>query len=107
MCRSYHLDEQDWGRAVALVLPTGAHQEWLWRYIERAAKDATWTALVEDSVAAFQQQSSLDLLEAEWDALQQGTSSVTAYYAKFIELCYIYVILGIRPLARHPALCAV
>ena len=38
-------------------------------------------------MAVFQQQSSLDLLEAEWDALQQGTSSVTAYYVKFIELC--------------------
>ena len=56
-------------------------------YIERAAKDATWTALVEAFVAVFQQQSSLDLLEAEWDALQQGTNSVTVYYAKFVELC--------------------
>ena len=78
VCRSYYLDEHDWGRAVALVLPAGAHQEWLWRYIERAAKDATWTALVEAFVAVFQQQSSLDLLEAEWDALQ---------LARY-ELCY-------------------
>jgi hypothetical protein len=38
-------------------------------------------------VAAFQQQSSLDILEAEWDSLQQGNSTVTAYYAKFVELC--------------------
>jgi hypothetical protein len=38
-------------------------------------------------VAAFQQQSSLDILEAEWDALQQGTQTVNAYYARFVELC--------------------
>ena len=38
-------------------------------------------------MAAFQQQSSLDILEAEWDSLQQGNSTVTAYYAKFVELC--------------------
>ncbi len=37
-------------------------------------------------MAVFQQQSSLDLLEAEWDALQQGTTTVNAYYARFIEL---------------------
>jgi hypothetical protein len=41
---------------------------------------------VEDFVEVFQQQSSLDLLEAEWDALQQGTNTVNAYYAKFVEL---------------------
>jgi hypothetical protein len=28
-----------------------------------------------------------DILEAEWDALHQGNGSVTAYYAKFVELC--------------------
>ncbi len=48
---------------------------------------AKWTQLVEDFVEAFQQQSSLDLLEAEWDALQQGNSTVNAYHAKFVELC--------------------
>jgi hypothetical protein len=34
---------------------------------------AGWDQLVEDFVAAFQQQTSMDILEAEWDALQQGT----------------------------------
>jgi hypothetical protein len=29
----------------------------------------------------------MDILEAEWDALQQGTQTVNAYYAKFVELC--------------------
>jgi hypothetical protein len=42
---------------------------------------------VEDFVAAFQQQTSMDILEAEWDALQQGTQTVNAYYATFVELC--------------------
>jgi hypothetical protein len=30
----------------------------------------------------------MDILEAEWDALQQGTQTVNAYYAKFVELCH-------------------
>jgi hypothetical protein len=38
-------------------------------------------------VEHFQQQTSMDLLEAEWDALRQGTQAVNAYYAKFVELC--------------------
>ena len=29
----------------------------------------------------------MDILEAEWEALQQGTMTVNAYYAKFVELC--------------------
>ncbi len=27
-------------------------------------------------------------MEAEWEALQQGTLTVNAYYAKFVELCH-------------------
>ena len=30
----------------------------------------------------------MDILEAEWEALQQGTLTVNAYYAKFVELCH-------------------
>jgi hypothetical protein len=30
----------------------------------------------------------MDILEAEWESLQQGTQTVNAYYAKFVELCH-------------------
>ncbi len=86
MCRSHQLEEHEWGRTVALIIPSGSHQDWLWRYIERNPR-AKWTDLVEEFVAAFQQQSRLDMLEAEWDSLQQGNSTVNAYYAKFVKLC--------------------
>ena len=78
---------RDWGRAVALILPSGHHQDWLYRWMDEN-KGAGWDKLVNAFVAAFQQQTSMDLLEAEWDALQQGTLTVNAYYAKFVELCH-------------------
>ena len=86
VCRTHQLEEHEWGRAVALIIPSGSHQDWLYRYMEDNSR-VKWSDLVEDFVAAFQQQSSLDILEAEWDALQQGTQTVNAYYAKFVELC--------------------
>ncbi len=30
----------------------------------------------------------MDILESEWESLQQGTQTVNAYYAKFVELCH-------------------
>ena len=80
------LEERDWGRTIALIIPSGHHQDWLYRWMEKKPR-AGWDQLVEDFVAAFQQQTSMDILEAEWDALQQGTQTVNAYYAKFVELC--------------------
>jgi hypothetical protein len=85
VCQTHRLEELEWGRAIALIIPSGVHQDWIYRYMEKNST-AKWAQLVEDFVAVFQQQSSLDLLEAEWDALQQGTTTVNAYYARFIEL---------------------
>jgi hypothetical protein len=87
VCETHRLEVSEWGRVVALILPTGVHQDWIYRYLE-ANTGAGWDKLVEDFVTAFQQQTSMDILEAEWEALQQGTLTVNAYYAKFVELCH-------------------
>ena len=87
VCQTHRLEVSEWGRVIALILPTGVHQDWLYRYLE-ANTGAGWDKLVEDFVTAFQQQTSMDILEAEWEALQQGTLTVNAYYAKFVELCH-------------------
>ena len=55
------------------------------RYIDTASSDTTWDDLVADFVAAFQQQSSLDLLEAEWDA-----GLAARYKLCYCVLCEIY-----------------
>jgi len=87
VCETHRLEVSEWGRVVALILPTGVHQDWIYRYLD-ANTGAGWDKLVEDFVTAFQQQTSMDILEAEWEALQQGTLTVNAYYAKFVELCH-------------------
>jgi len=84
--QTLRIEVSEWGRVVALILPSGTHQDWLYRYLEKNT-GAGWEKTVEDFVTAFQQQTSMDLLEAEWEALQQGTMTVNAYYAKFVELC--------------------
>ena len=84
--QTLRIEVSEWGRVVALILPSGVHQDWLYRYMEENT-DADWVNTVDAFVTAFQQQTSMDLLEAEWEALQQGTLTVNAYYAKFVELC--------------------
>jgi hypothetical protein len=84
--QTLRIEVSEWGRVIALILPSGIHQDWLYRFLE-ANTDAGWANIVEGFVTAFQQQTSMDLLEAEWEALQQGTLTVNAYYAKFVELC--------------------
>jgi hypothetical protein len=85
--QTHRIEVSEWGRVIALILPSGVHQDWLYRYLEDNT-GAGWVKTVEDFVTAFQQQTSMDLLEAEWEALQQGTLTVNAYYAKFVELCH-------------------
>jgi hypothetical protein len=85
--QTLRIEVSEWGRVVALILPSGAHQDWLYRYMEENT-GAGWVDTVDAFVTAFQQQTSMDLLEAEWEALQQGTMTVNAYYAKFVELCH-------------------
>ena len=87
VCQTHRLEMQDWGRAVALIIPSGHHQDWLYRWMAEKP-DAGWDKLVEEFVTAFQQQTSMDILESEWESLQQGNSTVNAYYAKFVELCH-------------------
>jgi hypothetical protein len=87
VCQTHRLKMCDWGRAVALILPSGHHQDWIYRWMDEHT-DAGWDKLVEAFVTAFQQQTSMDILEAEWESLQQGTQTVNAYYAKFVELCH-------------------
>ena len=90
VCRGHHhLNEKDWATVVALLLPAGIYQDWVWRFIENATTGADWSTLVEEFVARFQRQTSMDMLEAEWDELRQGHRNVTAYYARFIELCTV------------------
>ena len=64
VCETHRLEVSEWGRVVALILPTGVHQDWIYRYLE-ANTGAGWDKLVEDFVTAFQQQTSMDILEAE------------------------------------------
>ncbi len=87
VCQTHRIEVSEWGRVCALILPSGVHQDWLYRWMDEN-KGAGWDKLVNAFVAAFQQQTSMDLLEAEWEALQQGTLTVNAYYAKFVELCH-------------------
>ncbi len=91
VCQTHRLEMRDWGRAVALILPSGHHQDWLYRWMAKKP-DAGWDKLVEDFVTAFQQQTSMDILETEslWESLQQGTQTVDAYYAKFVELFVLH-----------------
>jgi hypothetical protein len=70
--QTLRIEVSEWGRVVALILPSGTHQDWLYRYLEKNP-GAGWETTVDAFVAAFQQQTSMDLLEAEWEALQQGT----------------------------------
>ena len=63
VCQTHRLEMRDWGRAVALILPSGHHQDWLYRWMEEKPT-AGWDQLVEDFVTAFQQQTSMDILEA-------------------------------------------
>ncbi len=72
-------------RQPSSIMPSGAHKEWIHRYIDTASSDTTWDDLVADFVAAFQQQSSLDLLEAEWDA-----GLAARYKLCYCVLCEIY-----------------
>ena len=73
VCRGHHhLNEKDWATVVALLLPAGIYQDWVWRFIENATTGADWSTLVEEFVARFQRQTSMDMLEAEWDELRQG-----------------------------------
>jgi hypothetical protein len=34
VCRTHQLEELEWGRTVALIIPSGLHQDWLYRYME-------------------------------------------------------------------------
>jgi hypothetical protein len=45
VCQTHRLEMSEWGRAIALILPTGVHQDWLYRYLETNT-DAGWDELV-------------------------------------------------------------
>ncbi len=65
VCDGHHFHETDWRTAVAFLLPSGGvHQDWAWRRRDDITSEP-WETFVESFVAAFQQQSSLDILEAE------------------------------------------
>ncbi len=35
VCQTHRLEERDWGRAIALLIPSGHHQDWLYRCMEK------------------------------------------------------------------------
>jgi hypothetical protein len=73
VCKGHHLSESDWRTAAALLMPSGAHKEWIHRYIDEASSGGPYEPPVDVKTYTFNE-TVLNACQGEYQALSNATN---------------------------------